>query len=98
MSRALRILIVDDREEDLERVRVALREGGVPGEVRAVPTVATLKRTLPEKWDVIISDDRLSDGDALKVLQEVRAVADVPVIVVTGGMTDERAAQLMAAG
>jgi PAS domain S-box-containing protein len=98
MSRPVRILVVDDREDDLERVRVSLRAVTSGGELRVVPSLAALERALPEKWDAVISDDRLSDGDALAVLDAVRAVADVPVIVVAAGMTDERAAQLMAAG
>jgi two-component system, NtrC family, sensor kinase len=98
MSRPLRILVVDDREEDLERVRESLLAGRLAGELIVVPSLAALRQRLPDRWDAVISDDRLVDGDALAVLDQVRAVADVPVIVVTAGMTDERAVQLMAAG
>src|SRR5262249_1938727 len=98
MSRALRILVVDDCDEDLSRFRAALHDGGIVGELAAVASVAALERTPPQQGDAVISDDRLADGDALAVLHKVRAIADVPVIVVTAGMTDERAAHLMAAG
>ncbi|RMG35518.1 MAG: PAS domain S-box protein, partial [Methanobacteriota archaeon] len=48
-----------------------------------------------QQFDVIVSDFDLGDGDALEVL---KIAEDIPVIVVTGAGSEERAVQAMKAG
>ena len=93
-----RILIVDD-EVSLRRVLgVILREAG--HEVSETASVSEARARLAgPPFDLVITDHRMPDGDALSVLEASRdADAAVPVIVLTAHATVDLAVVAMRAG
>ncbi|HEX4458992.1 MAG TPA: response regulator, partial [Polyangia bacterium] len=100
MVKTLRILLVEDSQDDVELARRTLRLAGVDAELHVVDRIADMHAELLRlPWDVILSDDRLPDGDALTVLQRVRAEGDdSPLLVLSGAVGEARAVELMAAG
>ena len=100
MKRALRILIIEDSEEDtLVLVRRLERSGYAPRWKR-VDTIASLSTALAEEtWDIAISDHwmpRLGIRDALTLLKE-RGL-DLPLIVLSGAIKEEEAVAMLEAG
>jgi PAS domain S-box-containing protein len=96
----LRVLLVEDSEDDALLVMRKLREGGYSLEARRVETGVALESALREgAWDLVISDYRLPQYDGLRALQLVRSCAgDVPFILVSGVIGEDLAVAAMKAG
>ncbi len=99
-SKALRVLHVEDIEDDTILVAHALERGGWQPQCRRVDTAAAMRAALQgETWDLVISDFGLpafNAPSALSVLQEFNV--DVPFIIVSGSITEEAAVAAMKAG
>ena len=99
MSDTLKVLVVAASAGDVERLRGALAGAGWSPELRSAATVGDLDAALEERWDAVITDDALDDGDSLAVLARVRrSDADVPVLVVSQAVGEERAVEVIVGG
>lgn len=100
MPTPLKILIVEDSEDDLFLLLHELRKGGYAPEYVSVCTADTMRTSLTERqWDVITSDYNMpgfSALAALKLLQE--SGLDLPFIVVSGKIGEDQAVAAMKAG
>ena len=100
MGAPLKVLIVEDSEDDSELLVHELRRGGFDLSWTRVETEDALRAALEDdSWDVVTSDyhmPRLSAPKALEVLKE--SGRDVPFIVISGVISMERAVDLMRAG
>jgi signal transduction histidine kinase/DNA-binding NarL/FixJ family response regulator len=96
----LRVLIVEDSPADAELAVMELRRARLAPEATRVETRAALIEALATgAWDVVIADYRLPGWrglDALKIVQE-REI-DVPFIIVSGNIGEEKAIEAMKAG
>src|SRR5688572_7581644 len=82
----VRVLMVEDSEDDAMLVRAELKRAGVRLSYTRVMGEAELKKALREEsWDIILSDNQLPRLDARGVLRVVKELGlDIPVIVVSG--------------
>ena len=96
----LRVLVIEDVEDHALLIVRELAKGGFAPAFTRVETLAELETALVEhSWDAIISDFRLPGFNALDALRCVRAHGkDVPFILVSGVIGEERAAEVMKAG
>jgi signal transduction histidine kinase len=96
----LRVLIVEDSEEDTDLLLLELKRGGFDPIYRRVDTAADLEDALETGvWDVILSDysmPRFTVGEALEALKTRNL--DVPFLVVSATIVDEQAVAAMKAG
>ena len=97
----MRVLIVEDSEDDTTLLVRELRRGGYEVTFQRVETAQELRKALDgsSSWDVVIADYNLpcfSAPAALTLLQESRL--DLPFLVVSGTIGEETAAALMKAG
>ncbi len=92
-GRTLRVLLIEDVEEDAEIVIAHLRHGGLEGIFRRVYTESGMYDGLREfQPDVILSDFSLPGFDGYAALRIARELAeDVPFIFVSGTLGEERA-------
>ncbi len=100
MDRKLKLLIVEDSEDDCLLVVYALRQAGLRCEHKRIHSAAAFHEALcnPE-WDLIISDYNLPDfsaPEALAILNEARL--DIPFIVISGTVGEETVIKLMKSG
>jgi len=97
---ALRLLVVEDSEDDFLLLELLLRQGGYAPECRRVETAAQLLEALgAEPWDLVISDYSLpgfTGLDALRLVQEKRP--GLPLIIVSGAISEDAAVAAMRAG
>lgn len=96
----LRVLLVEDVDDDSVMVLRALRRGGYePTSVR-VETAAAMQAQLEAQiWDLIISDYSLPQFDALAALRLVQQCGlDLPFIIVSGTIGEDTAVAAMKAG
>ncbi len=97
---ALRVLLVEDVDDDAALVERALHSAGYRPIVRRVQTEEAFRAALAEgPWDVVISDHslpRFSSTAALAFLHDQRL--DLPFIVVSGTIDEESAVSILRAG
>ncbi len=100
MSQPLRLLIVEDSDDDVELILRALRRGGFEPDFKVVDDPVALRDALQhQQWDVITSDNNMpqfSAAGALAVATEVRP--DVPLIIVSGDIDLNLAVEMIQAG
>ena len=96
----LNTLILEDDADDRFLLERALRRSGVDFAPTWVDCRGDFVRALQAgRPDVILADCNLPDIDGAGALEIARRMhPDAPVVMVTGGLTDEKAAELLAAG
>jgi len=100
MIKPLRVLMVEDSEDDVLLLIRALKKGGYEPEYERVETTEAMRAALLEKtWDVILYDytlPRFSGLEAVFLLRETEL--DIPIIIVSGAIGEETAVEAMKAG
>jgi diguanylate cyclase (GGDEF)-like protein len=96
----LRVLIIEDSEDDAELVRRALRSAGYVPEMLRVQDPAAVAEALDrQEWDLIIADHSLPGLGSPDALALVNArELDVPFMIVSGTISEEQAVTAMRAG
>lgn len=100
MSIELKVLLVEDSEEDSLLMLRELRRGGYTPHGRRVETADDLCEALKEEtWDVILSDYRMPAFDAPGALEVLHASGqDIPFIIVSGKIGEDLAVAAMKSG
>jgi len=100
MSDVLRVLVVEDSELDAKVLEGLLAAGGYTIEADRVETAGQMTDALRDgDWDIILADYNLPDfsaPEALRLLQE--SGRDIPFIVISGGIGEDLAVQIMKGG
>lgn len=100
MGKPLRVLIIEDSENDALLLLRELRHVGYIPSYERVYTASDLTSALEKQsWDVVISDfimPQFTGLEALKILKEKRL--DVPFIITSGKISDDTAVLSMKAG
>ena len=99
-SRPLRVLIVEDVEQDAVLLVRELNRGGFEVTSERVDTHAAMKEALTRQpWDIVISDyamPHFSAPHALRMVQEL--LLDLPFIIVSGTVGEDTAIESIHAG
>ncbi len=100
MSIPLRVLIVEDSEDDALLVVRRLRQGGYEPEHLRVDSPRAMSAALEEReWDIIITDHNMPEFSSDLALEAVNECdLDTPVIIVSGSIGEEYAVSAMKAG
>ena len=99
VGKPLRVLIIEDSEDDALLLLRELRRGGYDAVSRRVETAPEMEDALKQKWDLIISDYSLPQFDPLSALRmlEMKGL-DIPCIVVSGSVDETTILKAMQAG
>jgi len=97
---SLRLLLIEDSEEDAALLLLELRRGGYTVVHTRVQTAEELEQALEGgPWDVIIADYSLPRFDGLAAFSRVqRRGLDVPFLIVSGAIGEDTAVAAMKAG
>src|SRR5688572_3008849 len=100
MGSPLRVLIIEDSEEDTQLLLRDLRHGGYDVEFERVESAEAMQSALTQRtWDLILSDYSLPTFSAPQALEVLRASGlDVPFIIVSGTIGEEIAVAALKAG
>ena len=95
----LRILHLEDDAGDALLIREYLRVSQVDAEIAVAGTRERFEELLQERFDLVLADHHVPRLSGLEALALVRNTdADVPFIIVTGAIGDERAVELLRSG
>jgi len=100
MSKSLRILIVEDSEEDTELLLNELRRAAYDPAFERVDTPAAMSAALDlQNWDLIVADFSMPQFNALAALELLNQKGiDLPFIIVSGTIGEELAVTAMKNG
>lgn len=100
MGIALKVLIIEDSEDDILLLLRELEKGGYDPVYQRVETAEAMRAALKEKtWDIILSDYHLPRFSGLQALLRFKkAGIDIPFILVSGMISEELATEAMKAG
>ena len=101
MSKLLRVLMIEDSEDDAELLTIALKRGGYDIIYRRVDNKKDMQSALeePQPWDIALADysmPQFSAIAALEVLKEYQL--DLPFVIVSGKIGEDTAVAAMKAG
>lgn len=98
--RRLRMLLVEDSEDDAALLALEIRKGGFELVLRRVETAVAMRAALDsEEWDAILCDYRLPGFGALAAIAVAQEGGhDIPFIVVSGTVKEEAAVEALKAG
>ena len=95
----VRLLLVEDSDDDAELVLRELKRSGFDVSVCRVQTEEALRAALAEPFDIVLCDYTMPTLDAPRALKLVRAeTVDVPFIVVSGTVGEDTAVEVMRGG
>lgn len=100
MGKPLRVLLIEDSENDAELLLLELRRSGYEVESERVETRANMQAMLSEKeWEVILSDYTLPQFSAPQALEVLKTSGlDIPFIILSGTIGEETAVAALKAG
>ncbi|HEV8582803.1 MAG TPA: ATP-binding protein [Thermoanaerobaculia bacterium] len=100
MSKKLRVLLVEDLEDDAELILRDLRRGGYEPDYRRVETAEEMASALDEGgWEIVLSDYNLPRFSAPAALELLKSRGmDVPFIIISGTIGEQTAVDCMRAG
>jgi diguanylate cyclase (GGDEF)-like protein/PAS domain S-box-containing protein len=98
--RPLRLLLVEDSEDDAQLLLRVLRKGGFLPDCKRADTPEALRAALADgRWDIVISDYSMPEFSGLQALEITRLHdADLPFIIVSGNIGEDVAVGAMRAG
>ncbi len=96
----LRLLVVEDSEDDARLLLEQLRRGGLKAAHERVQTADTMRAALQTReWDVVVSDYSMPGFSGIAALSLLKEVAlDIPLIIVSGTISEETAVEALRAG
>jgi len=96
----LRVLIIEDSEDDAMLILRQLRKGGYKPVWKRVETADELSEAVDAgQWDIVLSDFNLPDFDGRAALDLLKDKdIDLPFIVISGILVEEMAVDILKAG
>ena len=96
----LRVLLIEDNEDDAALILRLLRRGGYEPDHQRVQTAEALERALGQgPWDVVLSDYAMPHFDGLRALRTLREHGShLPFLIISGSIGEEIAVAAMRAG
>src|ERR1700722_7540309 len=100
MSKPLRVLVVEDSEDDAYFLVRELKKNGFDPEFERVESARQMTDALEKKrWDIVISDHSVPGFGSLEALDIIKKKhIDIPFIVLSGTIGEEVAVNVMKAG
>ena len=96
----VRLLMVEDREDHAELIVATLRRAGIPVAAHRVDSASGLSRALDaEAAELVILDCSMPDFSGPEAMEMIRRRGiDLPCVVVSATLGEERAVEMMRAG
>ncbi|WP_420577656.1 PAS domain S-box protein [Ekhidna sp.] len=94
----IRILMLEDNPDDVLLAQGMLSKSGINYTMRIIDTEDELKSEELTHYDLVLCDYNLTDYDGLRSVQYIRKHTDIPIIIVSGSISEEMGYELLEAG
>src|SRR5215212_3847464 len=100
MTKVLRVLLVEDSDDDAQLLVFELRRHGYDVVSERVDTRSGMQQALARRlWDIIFCDYSMPQFNALEALATLKeSRLDIPLVVVSGTIQEENAVMVLRAG
>lgn len=100
MKKSLRVLLVEDSQDDALLILRQLANAGYDTVHERVETAEGMDKALQENnWDLVLCDYQMPRFDGLSAISILKKTSkDIPLIIVSGTISPERAVEAMKAG
>jgi PAS domain S-box-containing protein len=100
MGKPLRVLMVEDSEDDILLMIRALKQSGYDPVYERVEDIGAMRKALEKgSWDVILCDYKMPQFNGLAAITLLKETGiDIPLIIVSGAIGEEMAAECMRYG
>ena len=100
MSKLLRVLIVEDSEDDAELLAIELERSGYEVVHQRVDTKVKMQAALEtSSWDIVLADYLMPQFSAIAALEVLKQLQlDLPFVIVSGKIGEDTAVSAMKAG
>ncbi len=100
MGQSLKVLLIEDSEDDAQLVLLELRRGGFEPEYFRVETADEFREALTkDQWDMVLSDHNLPQFNAPSALAIFNEIGiDIPFIIMSGAVRAADVVDLLKAG
>jgi len=100
MKRNIRLLLVEDNEDDADLLLATLRHAGFDLLFERIDTAESMRAALERSpWDILISDYSLPRFSGLAALKILKASGlDIPAIIISGTVGEETAVETLQLG
>jgi PAS domain S-box-containing protein len=100
MGKPLRVLMVEDSEDDILLMIRALKQSGYDPVYERVEDIGAMRKALEKgSWDVILCDYKMPQFNGLAAITLLKETGiDIPLIIVSGAIGEEMAADCMRYG
>ncbi len=100
MGIPLRVLLVEDAEDDAVLILRQLKKGGYKTTAERVDTPEAMSKALTDKkWDIVLADFRMPHFSAPAALELLNSLhPEIPLIIVSGAIGEEAAVEAMRNG
>ena len=100
MHKKIKVLLVEDSENDAILIKRELTKGGFSPEIERVETAESMKKQLNKpNWDIVISDYVLPQFNGLKALKLLKESSHhIPFILFSGKIGEDTAVEAMKKG
>jgi PAS domain S-box-containing protein len=92
------ILMLEDNPDDVLLAQGMLSKNGINYTMRIIDTENELKSEDLTLYDLVLCDYNLTDYDGLRSVQYIREYTDIPIIIVSGSISEEMGCDLLEAG
>ena len=98
-TKPLRLLVVEDSDDDYQILLLELRRGGYAANALRVESAGELAAALEQSWDLVCTDWLLPGFGGLQALEMLRHhPSHLPCIVISGTPNEEAAVEALRAG
>jgi len=99
-AKTIRVLMVDDSEDDVVLTIRELQKGGYHPDYIRIQTAPAMRDALKNNsWDIILCDYKMPQFNAVEAIRLLReANLDIPIIIVSGTIGEETAVECMRLG
>lgn len=100
MKTSLRVLIIEDSEDDSFLILHKIEKAGYSVDFERVDTAQAVRKALKEKtWDIILSDYAMPQFNGLEALEIMKEMGlDLPFIIISGTIGEDVAVNAMKMG
>ena len=98
MEGEIRILMLEDNPDDVQLTKMMLSKSDIDFSINVIDREKELKAEDFKKYDIVLCDYNITDYDGVSSINYIRQYSDIPVIILSGSISENMGFDLLKAG